>query len=110
MLRVSAGELAAIAATVTDEEVARAKAQIRANLLMSRESVVACGDALARQITLFGMPQDDADLLDSIEAITPAAVSKVAADLIAAGDPAVALVGPTDTIMSNSQLRAALSA
>jgi predicted Zn-dependent peptidase len=56
------------------------------------------------------MPQDDADLLDSIEAITPAAVSKVAADLIAAGDPAVALVGPTDTIMSNSQLRAALSA
>jgi hypothetical protein len=34
----------------------------------------------------------------------------VAADLIAAGDPAVALVGPTDNIMSNSQLGAALSA
>ena len=110
MLRVSAGELAAIAAIVTDEEVARAKAQIRANLLMSRESVAACGDALARQITLFGVPQDDADLLDAIDAITPAGVSKVAADMIAAGDPAVALVGPTDNIMSNSQLGAALSA
>ena len=110
MLRVSAGELADIAAKVTDEEVARAKAQIRANLLMSRESVAACGDALARQITLFGEPQDDGDLLDAIDAITPAAVSKVASELIAAGDPAVALVGPTDNIMSNSQLGAALSA
>ncbi|MDB2391223.1 insulinase family protein [Alphaproteobacteria bacterium] len=110
MLRVSAGELAAIATKVTDEEVARAKAQIRANLLMSRESVMACGDALARQITLFGAPQDDADLLDAIDAITATGVSQVAAELIAAGDPAVALVGPTDNIMSNSQLHNALSA
>ena len=46
MLSVCAGELATLASGVKDDE-ARAKAQIRANLLMSRESVSSCADALA---------------------------------------------------------------
>ena len=48
MLSVCAGELAAVASGVADCEVERAKAQIRASLLMNRESVSSCADALAR--------------------------------------------------------------
>ena len=58
-----------LANEVGNDEVARAKAQIRANLLMSRESVSSCADALARQIILFGHPQSDAELLDAIDGI-----------------------------------------
>ena len=110
MLAVSAGELASIAAKVSADEVARAKAQLRASLLMGRESVASCADALARQINLFGKPSDDKDLLDAIDAVDEAAVSAVAARIISQGGPAVAAVGPKGPIMSNDQLAMALSA
>ena len=41
MLSVSAQELKDVAETVNDEEIVRTKAQLRANLLMGRESVSA---------------------------------------------------------------------
>ena len=82
MLTVAAGELASIAQSVHPDEVARAKAQLRASLLMSRESVSNCGDALARQIMLFGAPQDDAMLLAAIDDVDENAVRDMAAQLI----------------------------
>ena len=104
MLAVCAGELAAVASGVTDDEVARAKAQIRANLLISRESVSSCADALARQIMLFGHPQQDKKLLEAIDAIDGSRIAAMAVDLIAAGTPSVACVGPSLDLMSNDDL------
>ena len=106
MLAVTAQQLADIAAGVGDDEIERAKAQLRASLVMSRESVSGCGDSLARQIMMFGAPQDDAALLDSIIAVDAAAVRDVAADLIAGGRPAVTAIGPEAEIMSNEDLAA----
>ena len=110
MLRVCAGELAAIAGNVGADEVARAKAQLRASLLMGRESVAGCADALARQVNLFGRPSNDDDLLAAIDAVDEAAVSAVAARIIANGGPALSAVGPAGPIMSNDALGTALSA
>jgi len=110
MLSVAAGELGAIATKVSSDEVERAKAQLRASLLMGRESVAGCGDALARQVNLFGKPSDDAELLAAIDEVDAAAVSAVAARVIGAGGPAMAAVGPKDKIMSNESLAQALSA
>ena len=106
MLAVTAHQLADIAAGVGDDEIERAKAQLRASLVMSRESVSGCGDSLARQIMMFGAPQDDAALLDSISAVDAAAVRNVAADLIAGGRPAVTAISPEAEIMSNEDLAA----
>ena len=75
-----------MAGGVGQDEVDRARAQLRASLVMARESVSGCGDALARQITLFGKPTDDAELLDQIDDVTEDRVSSVAADMIAGGD------------------------
>ena len=110
MLRVCAGELAAIAGKAGADEVARAKAQLRASLLMGRESVAGCADALARQVNLFGKPSDDNELLAAIDAVDEAAVSAVAARIIASGGPVMSAVGPAGPIMSNDMLGAALSA
>ena len=106
MLNVCAGELAALASGVRDDEVARAKAQIRANLLMSRESVSSCADSLARQIILFGHPQPDAKLLDAIDEIDGSKIAEMAAGLIAGGTPSLACVGPSLDLMPNSELAA----
>ena len=110
MLTVCAGELATLASEVKDDEVARAKAQIRANLLMSRESVSSCADALARQIILFGHPQSDAELLDAIDEIDGVKIAGIAAGLIAGGTPSMACVGPSLDLMTNSELATRLLA
>ena len=104
MLTVTAQQLADLASGAGVEEVDRAKAQIRASLVMARESVSGCGDALARQIMLFGAPVDDAELLDQIAAVDAEAVRNVAADLIGGGTPAVAAIGPQSSIMENARL------
>ncbi|MEK9759772.1 MAG: pitrilysin family protein [Candidatus Puniceispirillum sp.] len=110
MLRVSAAELAAIAGTVGHDEVARAKSQLRASLLMSRESVSSCAEALARQMMLFGRPQPDDELLAAIDGVDGAAISAMVRQLIAAGPPALALVGPKADVMPNAELAARLAA
>jgi predicted Zn-dependent peptidase len=110
MLSVAVDELASIAHAVTSDEVARAKAQLRAGLLMSRESVSNCGDALARQIMLFGAPQDDAALLAAIDEVDENAVRDMAAQLITNNSPSLACVGPPTALMDNADLAARLSA
>ena len=84
--------------------LARAKAQLRASLVMARESVSGCGDALARQIMLFGAPVDDSDVLEQIAAVDADAVRRVAADLIGGGQPAIAAIGPQSSIMETEAL------
>ena len=109
MLGVVCDELRDVASGVSGAEVNRAKAQLRASLLMARESVAGCGDALARQITLFGKPSDDAELLAAIDDVNEERVSQLAAHLIATAPPALAAVGPSVDIMSNEALAARLA-
>jgi len=106
MLSVTASQLAELAASVKTDELDRAKAQLRASLVMARESVAGCGDSLARQIMMFGAPQDDTQLLERIAAVTAADVSAVASDLIGGGQPVIAAIGPEADIMSNEHLAA----
>ena len=110
MLSVCAGELAAVASGVADCEVERAKAQIRASLLMNRESVSSCADALARQIMLFGYPQHDSELLDAIDAIDGAKIAALAASLVGRDAPSMACVGPSLDLMTNDIFSAKFSA
>ena len=110
MLTVAADELASIAHAVHPDEVTRAKAQLRASLLMSRESVSNCGDALARQIMLFGAPQDDFMLLAAIDDVDENAVCAMAAQLITGHTPALACVGPPTALIDNGDLAVRLTA
>ena len=59
LIPVMADELAGACATVGDEEVARARAQLKAGLLMSLESTQARAERLGRHILLFGPPAHD---------------------------------------------------
>ena len=104
MLSVTAAELADLAGGVGAEELARAKAQLRASLVMARESVAGSGEALARHVTLFGAPIDDADVLDGIETIDAQMVSAVAAEMVQTRAPVVAAIGPQGDVMENARL------
>lgn len=109
-LKLSAAALADIADTLSESELARAKAQLRAAILMGQESVTGMAEALARQILLYGAPTDPEESLRRIAAIQTDDIKQLVTDLITDAQPVLAVVGPDYPVMDNQQLCSYLSA
>ncbi len=87
-------ELAKLAAEGPDErEVARAKAQMKAGLLMGLESPAARADQLARQTLALNRTLSPTDLIARIDAIDAVAVQAVAERYAQAKSATVSVVG-----------------
>ncbi|ATE64290.1 M16 family metallopeptidase [Rhizorhabdus dicambivorans] len=78
---------------LSPEELARAKAQIRATILMALESVQSRADRLGFQTLVHGQPLDPADIVAKIDGCTLDEVRAVGARLTA-GRETLATVGP----------------
>jgi len=94
LMRVVVGEINGAAETITEAEVARAKAQMKAGLLMALESSGARAEQLARQMMAWGRPVALDELVGRIEAVTVESTRAAGRALIARGRPAVAALGP----------------
>jgi predicted Zn-dependent peptidase len=77
-----------------EEEVRRARAQMKAGLLMSLESTNARMDALGSHILTYGRPLTIQEIIQHIDAVDPAALVRVARRVFA-GRPTLAAMGPT---------------
>ncbi len=77
----------------TEAEVSRARAQLKASILMSLESTSARCEQLARQLIVFGRPLPVEEIVRNIEAVDVAAVSAVARRLTVA-PPTLTALGP----------------
>jgi predicted Zn-dependent peptidase len=94
LMRVVVGEIGNAAETLNEVEVARAKAQMKAGLLMALESSGARAEQLARQMFAWGRPMPLDELVTMIEAVTVESARAAGRQLIARGRPAVAALGP----------------
>ena len=94
LMQVVIDELAGATETVTEAEVARAKAQMKAGLLMALESSSARAEQLARQMFAWGRPMPLAEIVAKIEAVTVESVRAAGRILIARNRPAIAALGP----------------
>jgi predicted Zn-dependent peptidase len=94
LMRVVVGEINAAAESINEAEVARAKAQMKAGLLMALESSTARAEQLARQIFNWGRPVPLEELVARIEAVTVESTRAAGRALIARGRPAIAALGP----------------
>jgi predicted Zn-dependent peptidase len=74
-------------------ELERAKAGLKAGLLMSLESSSARAEQMARQIMGFGRLFDANELIDNVEAVTSEDVRLFAEAIVRSANPAVAVVG-----------------
>jgi predicted Zn-dependent peptidase len=93
LIEVVAGELRrAAAAAPTEAEVARAKAQIKAGMLMGLESSSARAEYMARQLLLFDKLIDTKEVIARIEAVTPEDIRMLAARLLTS-KPSITIVG-----------------
>jgi len=109
VLPLIAEELRRLPDTLTPEEIARAKAQIRADLLMGRESTGARAELLAQQIQAYGRPIPTAELLQRIEAVDQAGLARFARQL-AASRPSFAALGPVAKLPSVHRVAEAFAA
>jgi len=82
------------AETLTEAEVARAKAQMKAGLLMALESSSARTEQLARQIIAWGRPIPLDEIVAKVEAVTLESTRAAGRALLARGRPALAALGP----------------
>jgi predicted Zn-dependent peptidase len=79
--------------TLTDAEVARAKAQMKAGLLMALESCSSRAEQLARHILAYGRPQTLPEMVAKIEAVSVESTRDAARTLMARSRPAVVALG-----------------
>ncbi|MGB8623542.1 MAG: pitrilysin family protein, partial [Paracoccaceae bacterium] len=87
-------ELARAAEDMTPAEVSRARAQMKAGLLMGLESPSARAERLARLLAIWDRVPDLEETIARIDAVTTGDVRDFAARLVGRGQAALALYGP----------------
>ena len=93
LVPVVLGELAAVQRAVTEEELARARAQVKASLLMSLESTSARCEQIAHQIHTWGRVIPLEESLARLAAVTVEDVAATARRIFRAA-PTLAAIGP----------------
>ncbi|HXK53211.1 MAG TPA: pitrilysin family protein [Hyphomicrobiales bacterium] len=94
LVPVIGGELEKIAGRVEDHELARAKAQIKAGLMMSLESSSSRAEQIARQQMVFGRVLPVAEILEAVEAVETGDISALAHDIFSGSPVTVSAIGP----------------
>jgi predicted Zn-dependent peptidase len=93
LMRLVVDEISGAAATLNETEVARAKAQMRAGLLMALESSGERIGQLARHMISWGRPIPLQELVDRVDAVTVESARAAGRDLIDRGKLAIAVIG-----------------
>jgi predicted Zn-dependent peptidase len=108
LMRVVVDQIAATSETVTEAEVARAKAQMKAGLLMALESSSTRVDQLARQMLAYGRPIPIDEIVRRVEAVTVESARRAGRALIARSRPAVTALGPGSGLESAAAIAESL--
>ncbi len=94
LMRLVVDQLSAAAEDLTEAEVARAKAQMKAGLLMALESSGARTEQLARQMLVYGRPIPLEEIVAKVDAVTVESARAAGRELIRRSPPAIAALGP----------------
>lgn len=103
-------ELKRSAEDMSEAEIARARAQLKAGLLMGLESPTGQAERMARSLAIWGRVSEPAEVAARIDAVTVADVRAHAERLIANARPALALYGPVKLAPSRAKLAERLAA
>ncbi len=97
LVRVIGGETVAIADKVSQGEIDRARAQLKASILMALESTGARCERLATNLLVYGRIIPIEEIVAQIDAIDETAIRRVARRILESR-PTIAAVGPTRTL------------
>lgn len=93
---VVAHEFGRMSADVTAEEVNRARAQMKAGMMMSRENTTSRMEQIGRQMMIYGRPMDVSEIVEKLDEVDRVAVMRFADRLLSGSDLSLAAIGPLD--------------
>jgi predicted Zn-dependent peptidase len=108
LMPVALAELRKVQAEVTEAELSRARAQVKASLLMSLESTGSRCEQLARQIQVYGRVVPTNETVAKLNAVTPTDIQRAAARQFR-GKPTLAAMGPAHCVPSLSDIAQSLT-
>ncbi len=103
-------ELHKSSAKIENKEIERARAQIRAQLLMGQESPAARAGQIARQMMLYGRPISNPEMMERLEGITVDRLTNLAGRLFFDTVPTLSAIGPLEHLAPMEDIAASLSA
>jgi predicted Zn-dependent peptidase len=103
-------ELRRAADGLTTPELERARAQLKAGMLMGLESPSARAERAARMLSIWGRVPDIDEIVARIDAVTPERVRAFAENLAGRAEPALALLGPLGDAPDRASLARRLAA
>ena len=104
LMPVLLGELERSSLDVTEAELSRSRAQMRASLLMSLESPAARAGQVARQLLLFGRPIPVEEIVARIDDVSVSRVRELAHRIFTGSSPTVAAIGPIDKLVNHGKI------
>jgi len=108
LMRVVIDQIGDATDTITEAEVSRAKAQMKAGLLMALESSEARVGQLARQMLAYGRPITLEEIVAKVDAVTVESARAAGHALIGRGRPAIAALGPGRGLESTAAIAESL--
>ena len=108
LMRVVIDQIGNATETLNDTEINRAKAQMKAGLLMALESSEARVGQLARQMLAYGRPIPLDEIVAKVDAVTIASARAAGAALISRAKPAIAALGPGNGLASTAAIAESL--
>ncbi len=94
---------------IEQQEIARARAQIRAQLLMGQESPAARAGQIARQMMLYGRPIPNPEMMERLEGITIERLTDLAGRLFFDTVPTLSAIGPLEQLAPMEDISASLA-
>jgi predicted Zn-dependent peptidase len=108
LMRVVIDQIGNATETLNDTEVNRAKAQMKAGLLMALESSEARVGQLARQMLAYGRPIPLEEIVAKVDAVTVESARAAGRAVIRRARPAIAALGPGSGLASTAAIAESL--
>lgn len=109
IIPVVCDEVLKVGDDVVEEEVARAKSQIKAGMLMGRESMMTRADQQAKYMLFRDRAMDLENMIAAIDAVDVAAIKRVAGRIFT-NKPTLAALGPLDKLEDFGSIEQRLAA
>ncbi|OJF98911.1 peptidase M16 [Pararhizobium antarcticum] len=109
LMPVIIDELRKSSEKIEQQEIDRARAQIRAQLLMGQESPAARAGQIARQMMLYGRPIPNEELMERLSGITVERLTDLAGRLFFDTVPTLSAIGPVDKLAPMGDILSSLS-
>ena len=108
LIPILCNELNTSPSSISDKEITRGKAQLKASLMMGRESAFRRCESAARQLLVFNKVIDPSETLEKINSVSKESVEKIAKQIVS-GPMTISSIGPIKNLEKLEQIQLRLN-